>query len=371
MPRILLIFSDVDKSPQLIAIVNRLQSQKCDLKVLFIGSKQSQVVQEISRLAVDIKVVSSRNKYTSPLLFWSVLFEMISRRPTSLYASGQFASAVGIFCSFFLRVPNRSFTRHHSNFHHRYDLKLGAFVDCITNVMATQIVAVSEVVKNILMENEKVSEKKITVIRNGIDLERFSKSVLNGKGRKVFFGESNDHFKIGMISRMTDWKGVEYGARAFTEFAKTYPNAHLTIIGAFSDSYERVKDVLKPLPIENYTLEEFRDDIPSFLSCLDVFIHVPIGPQDEAFGIVYIEALTVGTASVFTVSGVLHELIDSHKHAEIVPYMNSDAILQAMKRIINKKPTFSSKAQAEWLEIFSIDLMSNRYASLILGRESQ
>jgi len=364
---ILLVYSDVNASPQLLSIVKTLESEDCLLRVVLIGDNNLRIAQDILSQGISLKMLSRRGKYLSIVLFWSVWLEVIKHRPKALYASGQFASAVGMVCSSLFRIPTRVFSRHHSSFHHKYNMKFGIFVDRLTNKLATHVVAVSTMVQKILVVDEAVPERKISIIPNGIDLSSFLKVRSKDDGDINGNRADKDRFKVGIVSRMTDWKGVEYGAKAFTQFLQKFPNAHLTIIGAFSDSYEKVCEILKPLPAESYKLEEVRLDIPVFLSDLDIFIHTPIGSQDEAFGIVYIEALAAGIPSVFTKSGALHDFTEIQNYAEIVPYMNSEAIFEAMLRISNNLSPANSMMPEELLKNYSLDLMGRRYSNLILG----
>ena len=364
----LLIFSNVNASPQLLSILKRLISERANCKVLLIGNDRLQIAQDMSKEGIDFRILPSKGKYSALPLFWSVWLEIIRRRPSVLYASGQLASAVGIICGFFVGTPIRVFTRHHSDFHHKYNMKFGVFVDRLTNTLATHVVAVSEVVQKILINDEGVPQNKISLIPNGIELTDFINARLNRK-QHSFPRESKNKVNVGIISRMTNWKGIEYAAKAFIQFQQRYPNAHLTIIGAFSDSYENVSEILKPLPKANYALEEFRLNIPEFLSGLDVFIHVPVGFQDEAFGIVYIEALAVGIPSIVTISGVLHELPGLQNYVEIVPYMDSDSIFAAMLRIESQIGEAKSLVPHEWLQQYSLDRMSGQYSDLLLGKE--
>lgn len=361
----LIILSDVNSSPQLLTIMKCLKDEKCRFKVILIGSDGIRLEDDMASEGIDFLQLPPTSKYFSFKLFWKVFLEIVSGKPGVLYASGQFASVIGIICGFLLRVPCRIFTRHHSHYHYKYKMWFGIFVDRLTNRMATNIVAVSSLVKDTLIKMDKVPEEKISIIFNGINLQEFLKVRSIRKKEISLCRDRREVLQIGMIARMTDWKGVEYGAMAFVEFVKTYPNAHLTVVGAFSDSYTKVSNILKVLPSKAFSLEESCSDIPEFLSNLDIFIHVPVGPIDEAFGIVYLEALSVGTPSIFTISGILHELPDLNKYVEIVPYRDANAILESMLKLANQLNSNRFLVPTALLQIFSIDFMGRQYAEII------
>ena len=322
----------------------------------------------MSKTNIEFQLLAPKDKYSSFTLFWAVWVEIVRNRPKVIYASGQFASAVGISCGFFAGIKFRVFTRHHSDYHHRYNMKFGVFVDKLTNMLANQIIAVSGIVQEILINHESVPQKKVTLIPNGIDLLKFTSVRSQRSGYRLPSRYSSHSFNVGIVSRMTNWKGIEYAAKAFIHFQRQYPNAHLTIIGAFADSYEKILDVLKVLPIESYTIEEFRPNIPEFLSELDVLVHVPIGSRDEAFGIIYIEALAAGIPCIVTVSGVLHELPDLKNYVEIVPYMDSQSILAAILKVVNHNNETKSLVPDLWLQRYSLELMAERYSDFLLGK---
>jgi glycosyltransferase involved in cell wall biosynthesis len=146
-----------------------------------------------------------------------------------------------------------------------------------------------------------------------------------------------------------------------------YPNSHIDIVGAPADSYGLIKDKLVTLDASDYTLTNWNSDVLGFLEKLDVFVHVPIGPQDEAFGLVYIEALASRTPSIFTVSGVLHELPNPEKYAHIVPYENAVSIFDAMVKILEGTVPHRESLPQEWLQQYSLDTMGKHYIKLLVG----
>ena len=369
--RILAVFSDVDFSPQLIAILQKLHDCGAKVRVVLIGSVELQIAKQIDVLGWDSKNIAQRGKFGSILNLLLLATQIIRFRPETLFASGQFATIIGMLSARLLSVPNRVFTRHHSSFHHKYKMKFGVIVDRISNRFATKIVSVSTVVKRILIEDEFVNQDKIVVIHNGINLINFRSERSLSKPASNPTVDKSCLFHIGVISRLTEWKGVEYTATAFAKLQREFPNARLHIVGAFGDSYPKVKNILSVIDSDRYTLNQSNSNIPLFLGGLDAFVHVPVGIDDEAFGIVYIEALTSGIPCIFTQSGVLNELEIPDRYAHVVTFRNSEEVYMNLKKLIQGKNESKLEIPESWLNQFSLDAMAHSYADLLLreGRE--
>jgi glycosyltransferase involved in cell wall biosynthesis len=249
-------------------------------------------------------------------------------------------------------------------------MKFGIVVDRASNRLATTIVAVSTVVRDILIRDEAVSQDKIAVIYNGVDLTNFRSEPRLSEQPSTITISNTRLFNIGVISRLTEWKGVEYTATAFVRLQKEFPDSRLRIVGAFADSYSHVKGILSTVASDKYAFEKSNSNIPLFLHGLDVFVHVPVGIDDEAFGIVYIEALTSGIPCIFTQSGVLNELETPDRYAHIVAFRNSEEIYLNLKKIIQDEYHSKSAVPESWLNQFSLDQMAREYAELLL-RESR
>ena len=288
-------------------------------------------------------------------------------RPKVLFASGQFATVIGMFAAKVLNVPSRIFIRHHSNFHHKYRIRIGILLDRITNYSSTEIIAVSSVVKKILISDEAVKPEKVKLIHNGVDLNSFKFEPPRLKLESTQNFEKDILFHVGVVSRLTKWKGVEYTAAAFVKLQKEFPNSRLHIVGAFADSYSEVTKVLSAVPKNTYTLEKINSNIPIFLHELDAFVHVPVGTEDEAFGIVYIEALASGIPCIFTQSGVIHELDAPDSYAHIVAFRNSEEIYLNLRRLIQGENVSKIAVPELWLNQFSLDVMAKSYVELLLG----
>jgi len=362
--RILVLVSDVDSSQMLERIIKDLYDSELLIKVVAIGNPEMKLVRALRDFNIHAKVIRKRRKHLLPLMVLPVVREFLSFRPNISFASGQYASFIGTSTAFLFHTPTRIFIRHHTNSNSRFNLRSGIWVDKISNQAATRIVAVSKIVQKTLVDEENVALEKVTVIPNGIDVAHFLQI---RKGPEMEYHNKDDIFRIGVISRITQVKGVEYIAEAFVKFNSVHPNSHLEIVGAFADSYNKVVGKLSHLDSDSYTLSEDTNSVQNFLLNIDVFVHVPIGPVEEAFGLVYLESLASGIPTVFTFSGVLHEIRELDRFTRLVPHQDSDAIFRQLVAI--REATYPKREffPEELLSRFSLEQMSKSYLKLLRG----
>jgi glycosyltransferase involved in cell wall biosynthesis len=358
------LFSDVDSSQMLEKIITDLSESELSIKVIAIGNPKMKLASALGRVNIKVKVIRKRRKHLLPLMLFPIAKEFLYFRPSIFFASGQYATFFGMCLAFLFQTPSRIFIRHHTNSNSRFNLMSGIWVDKISNRAATKIVAVSKIVQTTLIEDERVALEKVIVIPNGIDVAHFSQNRNQSFKDDLFECQT---FKVGVISRITPVKGVKYIAEAFVEFNAIHPNSHLEIIGAFADSYNEVLEILGHLSQDSYTLSETTNSVQQFLSSVDVFVHTPIGPVEEAFGLVYVESLASGIPTIFSVSGILHDIFELDRFTHLVPYKNPEAILQELLAIREVNYQKKELVPENMLKRFSIEKMSNSYLKLLRG----
>jgi glycosyltransferase involved in cell wall biosynthesis len=354
---VILSISDASISPQLNEIIKCYKLNKVKQFVFIVADDSNLLLASIKSLDVPHRILPPTSKFGIIRHFVSMVSHLFRDHPKTFIASGQYATYAGIPAAFLFHTRNRIYIRHHSNFHHKVGMRIGLALDALMNYFSTNIVAVSNVVRDILINNESVPEKKVTVIHNGIDLEIF-------KSEARLARAYNQNFRIGVISRMTEWKGVEYTATAFKEFNIRHPNSYLHIVGARSDSFPKIESILDQVPHNNFQFEPVNLDIPGFLQSIDVLVHVPLELDDEAFGIVYIEALATDTPGIFTISGILNELINPERFFSVVPSRRSDAILEKLEEHFFGN-SICEKIPPEWLDQFSLKNQGLAYLDLL------
>jgi glycosyltransferase involved in cell wall biosynthesis len=228
------------------------------------------------------------------------------------------------------------------------------------------VIAISQSVKKSLTKFELVPSKKIFVLPNGIDYQKFYKSAIS----KHY---SNDKpMIIGTVCRLEPQKGLSYLLLAMKIILAKFPDTRLEIVGDGSLLGE-LQDFSKKLGISNsvFFFGKFAEVIP-FYNRMDIFV---LPSLYEGFGIVLLEAMASGVPVVATnVDGIKEVVIDGDSGMLIAP-RKPESIANAVIKII-ENPQLASDLAEQGLKrskLFDIQehvmKIDNLYTNL-LGVES-
>ncbi len=241
---------------------------------------------------------------------------------------------IGVTAAWLAGIKNRIYTRHYSDFHHVY-FPNGLKYDRWINKKSTHIVAVSEIVKEIVVEKEQVEKQKVSVIHHGVRIE---KNDLKIDERIQAIKHRNKVPKnkkiLGVVSRYSKIKGIQHIIPAFKKLNEENSNLHLVLANAKGDYKNEIETLLQTLPSDSFTEILFEQDNEALFKVFDVFVHVPVSREAEAFGQIYIEALKFGIPSIFTLSGIANEFIKDEENALVVEHENTKAIQTAVERLL-------------------------------------
>ncbi len=264
---------------------------------------------------------------------FKLVFLLLKIKPQAVHCHMRRANILGLTAAKIARIPKRIFTRHYSTQNHQY-FPASVKTDLFLNRLATTIVAPSETVMATLMDKENVPQEKISLIYHGFDLEYFARPNPEGALRirqsLKLIGQGP---VVGVISRFLELKGLQLIIPAFAGFLKDYPDAVLLLANAHGPYETEVNKLLKSLPPESWHKIKFEAELSSLYQSMDMFVHTPIDEEIEAFGQVYVEALASGIPSVFSLSGIAHQLIKDNDNALVVPYNDSGSITTALCKL--------------------------------------
>ncbi len=331
------IISNINKSLAFEWISDYLDKGKFNLNFILLNPGESELENYLIQKGVSVYRINYTSKRDIPKAIFKT-YKILKKNGISIVHTHLFdANIIGLFAAWLARIPKRIHTRHHSDYHHIYFPK-AVIYDKFINSLSTTIIAISSVVKDILIIKEKVSEKNIRIIHHGFKLDEFLNVPESLVGNlKVKYIKNNFTPVIGVISRYTEWKGIQYIIPAFQRILHKYPNALLVLANASGDYKIEIQNLLQKIPKENYIEISFESNIYALYKLFDIFIHVPISSDAEAFGQTYVESLASGIPSIFTLSGIANEFIKDKQNALVIPFKNSDAIYNAVTQLLTDR----------------------------------
>lgn len=228
----------------------------------------------------------------------------------------------------------------------------------LLNRFLNRAVAVSDVVKGHLISAYLLPEKKIEVIPDGIEIEKFrnSKRIFD-KNKPVFI----------YVGRIAEGKGLEYAVKALGKLKKEYLGLKFLIYGKemFPSDKEKLENIISK---NNWNFIHFMgqtEDVPSALARGDIFLYPT---KSEGFGMSVLEAATAGKPIIATAVGTIPSLIKDGENGYFIKYGDVSSIYRKAKKILESGEIekMGQKSTQIASKHFSIEKVAKMYYSLYL-----
>jgi glycosyltransferase involved in cell wall biosynthesis len=262
-------------------------------------------------------------------------------------------------------------------------ISLGSSIPCVTSVRGVEersthqwrnkvwlitpglLLAVSENTKARL-KKFGVSNRKIRVTYNGVDLNRFNPDIIDRRRQREILNLS-DKIVIGSVGAMVgpkDLDGPSKGqhilVRAISNLKNKYPNIAVLLVG---DGSHRilVEEECRRLGVQSYVnFVGRRFDIPEMLSVMDIYCLASI--HGEFFPNSIIEAMAMGLPWVGSDIAGLGELTFGDKAGWVSPIADVERLSNNIERLIENSDLRSSMGafgKAQVIEKLSITTVCN------------
>ena len=194
--------------------------------------------------------------------------------------------------------------------------------------VAGAVLAVSEPVAE-YVKTQRLNQKGIYVVPNGVDLSRFAQDP------SPAFPRMQDEFTIGFVGTLKPWHGVSELLKAFALTLSKIPRARLLIVG---DGPERERLELQAAQLlgENCDKVMFTGavqarDIPAYLQKMDVGV-APYPADENAYfsPLKVFEYMAASLPIVASNVGQIAELIVNSESGYLVPPGNAQALSEIL-----------------------------------------
>jgi sugar transferase (PEP-CTERM/EpsH1 system associated) len=221
---------------------------------------------------------------------------------------------------------------------------------------------VSENLQRWLCEKVKIPKKKITLIRNGVDTNRFRPN-RDSRLRKEL-GIADSEFVIGTIGRLDPVKNHAGLIRAFAALANR--NTRLVIVG---DGPERgnLNALIQSLDLSAHAiLVGYRGDTEHFYGIFDVFV---LNSFAEGMSNTILEAMASGLPVICTAVGANSELVQDCVTGTVIASKEEALLAESIKAYRSSEllcRQTGSNARELVLKSFSLSWMIKQYNDLYL-----
>jgi glycosyltransferase involved in cell wall biosynthesis len=219
---------------------------------------------------------------------------------------------------------------------------------------------------------------RCAAIFSGTDVEAISVKKNSGTNSSVASGARRKRMvHIGLIGRISPWKGQHIFIRAASLLHSRFPNVRFQIIGAplFSErEYEREMHQLRAELGVKEVVEfvGFVEDISARIAALDMVVHA--STTGEPFGQVIVEGMAAEKAVVATRGGGVLEIVEDGVTGLLVPMGDPEAMAKGIEYLlINPKEAqqMGKRGRERVLKHFSIERTVEKvaqvYAEVLTG----
>ena len=233
------------------------------------------------------------------------------------------AHTLGLLAAQVTKVPERILTRR-VDFHiHRHPLNRWKYGSALTAILA-----ISEGVRSVLIEDGIPAERVVTV-RSGIDLERIQEVGDPSKIRDEF-GVSPDEIIVGIVAALAPHKHHHNFLEAAAIVKRSIPKARFFIVGE-GELQPELERLSKSLGLsENVIFTGFREDVLMLTKSLDIFV---LSSYLEGMGTALLDAMALARPVVATRVGGIPEIVRDGQNGLLVPSRNPAELANAIVKL--------------------------------------
>lgn len=226
-------------------------------------------------------------------------------------------------------------------------------------------VSVCDAARQRFVAHGVMTAAKAVVVRNGIDLGRFTpRSREAGAALREALGLPGHAVVFGTVGRLNEAKQQHRLLRALRSLVDGGANVALVIAGdgELRAALEAETDRLGLRP--QVRLLGARNDVPDLLAGMDVFV---LPSRTEGYSLALVEASAAGLPIIATAVGGNAEIVQDGSTGMIVPPGDDDALVRAMGELAGdaaRREQLGAQARAWALREGSLDAMCDGYERL-------
>ena len=319
------------------------------------------VYEELQRRGIEPVILDAKGSFNWRFLL--ALYRLIRRERVDLVQSHLLGS--NVYCAlagWLARVPVAA------TFHGSVDIveqeRLKGMKFAAINLGAHAIIAVTDSLRDDLLERTPLRSDRLQVIYNGIDTARFQQPKSDRLRRK--FGWPDTVRVIGSLGNIRPAKGYDILLQTAAQLGRQSDPYRFLIAGQGNGPrYDELLALRSELGLEEVVrFLGFQDDAAEFLANLDLFLSSSIS---EGLPLSAIQAMVAGVPLVATRVGGYVGLVDDRVTGWLVEPGNSQTLAAGIETVAGDaalRARLAKHARQYAIETFDISVMLGTYQDL-------
>ncbi len=314
-----------------------------------------EVADESKKLGIESVIFPCRGKFDLNTLFQLRRF-CKGKKIDIIHSHGYKANLYAFFST--LSLPIALVATCHNWLGDDPKMKLFASLDRFFLRNFSYIATVSVELRDKIIQGN-ISPKRITTIRNGIDLTRFEDKKDSGK-LKSALGIPEQNQVIGTVGRISAEKGHVH----FLNQAKTIEKEHQGTTFLIVGDGELQEELQKKYREKNIIFTGLRSDLPELYDCMDIFV---LPSLTEGLPMVLLEAMASRLPVVATAVGSVPDLVKDHKTGFLVEPADEKSLQDRLLYLLREPEKRRAMGEAAYYlvkEGYSSAMMAKEYLSV-------
>lgn len=202
--------------------------------------------------------------------------------------------------------------------------ELRRLTPCMDRLIAVSKAIVAKI------EDEGRTGAKVSLIYNGVDLERYDHQEACCTLREEYGMEPGSPI-VGVVARLEAEKGHPTLLEAWPQVLRSVPSAYLLVVGEGSRREALERQAAELDVAHRVVFTGRRDDVPAVTAALDVAV---LPSYREAQGLTVLEAMALSRPVVASNVGGIPEMIEDGVSGLLVPPHDAEALAAAIVRML-------------------------------------
>ncbi len=301
--------------------------------------------EQVEALGVPVRSLSFSR--TVPVYVPSMMVTCLKRRydivHTHLIGANVIAKPLAALCGVKIRINHD-----HCNDKDVDPRRWVPIADKISNRLSTHVIAVSQSIRDYLIEREGMPQDRVTTIHNGIDLEVFRPRREQRAAARKRLDLPTDAFIVAGIGRLSYQKNFSLLIDVAAAVIAQRPNAYFVIAGTGPEE-QQLRDRAARLGIDQRVrFLGYVADMPELYPAVDALL---LTSRYEGLPITILEAMATGTTIVSSMLDGVAEIMRDGEDGALVPPTDVEGFVTRLCELIDRPDIAARRSAAGLLKV--------------------